>query len=97
MWLDVLCLRQQQAKAHAEFDQLRNEEGQLDVPTIGNIYRAADRVIRYFNGLGIPLSPHGWMILAIGCNELGPCRRSGQNTAPAMTEWYGTPGRVALL
>jgi len=60
IWLDVLCLRQQRAKADAELDQLKQDEWKLDVPTIGNIYRAAERVVRYFNGLGIPFSPNGW-------------------------------------
>jgi len=58
VWLDILCLRQY--SPNPSLDQLRKEEWKLDVPTIGNIYRLADRVVRYFNGLGIPFSVHGW-------------------------------------
>ncbi|KAF8441158.1 ankyrin repeat-containing domain protein [Terfezia claveryi] len=57
VWLDVLCLRQQ---SHSPSHQLKQDEWKLDVPTIGNIYRAAERVVRYFNGLGIPFTECGW-------------------------------------
>jgi len=46
---------------HTEINQQqRLEEWALDVPTIGNNYRQATHVLRYFNGLGIPLSLSGW-------------------------------------
>ena len=57
VWLDVVCLRQKGDDSH---EQLRQQEWKLDVPTIGNIYRAATRIVRYFNGLGIRFSTHGW-------------------------------------
>lgn len=57
VWLDVLCLRQQ---GNSESDLLRKDEWKLDVPTIGNIYRAATAIIRYFNGLGQPFRHEGW-------------------------------------
>ena len=62
IWLDVLCLRQQHADsgARADLDQLKMDEWKLDVPTIGNIYRVADRIVRYFNGIGVQFSPDGW-------------------------------------
>ena len=41
-------------------ENLRQQEWKLDVPTIGNIYRAATKIVRYFNGLGIRFSNHGW-------------------------------------
>ncbi|KAF8460041.1 hypothetical protein BDZ91DRAFT_636139, partial [Kalaharituber pfeilii] len=63
-WLDVLCLRQRMIQRvpgttagiddeteSAEREQ-RLEEWSVDIPTIGNIYRQATNVIRYFNGLG---------------------------------------------
>ena len=58
VWVDVLCLRQQSEDVSLE--QLRLEEWKLDVPTIGNIYRAATHIIRYFNGLGVQFSRNGW-------------------------------------
>jgi len=58
VWLDVLCLRQH--SRNPPLEQLKQEEWKLDVPTIGNIYRAAERVVRYFNGLGIDFTEHGW-------------------------------------
>ncbi|KAF8416648.1 hypothetical protein EV426DRAFT_509386, partial [Tirmania nivea] len=51
VWLDVLCLLQQPHNPSLEL--LKQYEWKLDVPTIGNVYRAAERVVRYFNGLGI--------------------------------------------
>jgi len=46
---------------HTEINpQQRLEEWALDVPTIGNNYRQATHVLRYFNGLGIPISLSGW-------------------------------------
>ena len=65
VWLDVLCLRQhsgtQKPSDHnSPLDFTKQTEWKIDVPTIGNIYRAAERVVRYFNGLGKPFSEHGW-------------------------------------
>jgi len=57
VWLDVLCLRQH---SYNPSHHLKQDEWKLDVPTIGNIYRAAERVVRYFNGLGMAFSEHGW-------------------------------------
>ena len=37
----------------------RREERKLNVPTIGNIYRATAKIVRYFNGLGVRFSNHG--------------------------------------
>ncbi|KAJ3545523.1 hypothetical protein NM688_g5615 [Phlebia brevispora] len=53
VWLDVLCLRQQDS-SKAENEALREEEWQLDVPTIGSIYRNNSYVVTYFEGLGRP-------------------------------------------
>jgi len=39
---------------------MRVDEWKLDVPTIGNIYRITTGLVRYFNGLGVPFSNHGW-------------------------------------
>ena len=58
VWIDILCLRQ---KSGIEcLERLKQEEWRLDVPTIGNIYRAASNIVRYFNGLGVPFSNTGW-------------------------------------
>ncbi|KAK0499313.1 hypothetical protein EDD18DRAFT_1281518 [Armillaria luteobubalina] len=52
VWLDVLCLRQESETN----DDLRFDEWELDVPTIGSVYeRAYSCVVYYFNGLGRPL------------------------------------------
>ena len=58
VWIDVLCLRQRSKVDYLE--QLRQEEWKIDVPTIGNIYRAATNIIRYFNGLGVSFSINNW-------------------------------------
>ena len=58
VWLDVVCLRQRGGVDSLE--QLRQQEWKLDVPAIGNIYRAAKKIVRYFNGLGIRFSNDGW-------------------------------------
>jgi len=55
VWLDVLCLRQDSTA-----NDTKHDEWKLDVPTIGNIYRAAVGIARYFNGLGQPFSTTGW-------------------------------------
>ncbi|KAK0443436.1 uncharacterized protein EV420DRAFT_1649229 [Desarmillaria tabescens] len=52
--LDVLCLRQSEEGGPNE--DLRRDEWKLDIPTIGYVYRMAERVPCYFNGLGRPLS-----------------------------------------
>ncbi len=51
-WLDVLCLRQKGGPR----EDLRVEEWKLDVPTIGQVYSEAYRVVIYLSGLGRPLS-----------------------------------------
>ncbi len=51
-WLDVLCLRQKGGPQ----EDLRVEEWKLDVPTIGFVYNAANKVVIYLSGLGQPLS-----------------------------------------
>jgi len=57
VWLDVLCLRQLSTTG----DRTRLvDEWRLDVPTIGNIYRIAVGIARYFNGLGQAFNPKGW-------------------------------------
>jgi len=55
VWLDVLCLRQ-----YSTTNDTMQDEWKLDVPTIGNIYRAAVGIARYFNGLGQAFSISGW-------------------------------------
>ena len=63
VWLDVLCLRQNAVSRPAgsnEFEAKKRDEWKLDVPTIGNVYRVAQGIVRYFNGLGRPFSPEGW-------------------------------------
>ncbi|KAF8448229.1 hypothetical protein BGX38DRAFT_1190210 [Terfezia claveryi] len=56
VWLDVLCLRQ----SSTANDKTKVDEWKLDVPTIGNIYRAAVGIARYFNGLGQAFDTTGW-------------------------------------
>ena len=58
VWLDIVCLRQQSGVDCLE--RLRRDEWKLDVPIIGNIYRVASNIVRYFNGLGVPFSNKGW-------------------------------------
>ena len=58
VWIDVICLRQKSENNHLE--QLRQAEWKLDVPTIGNIYRAAAHIVRFFNGLGVCFSNKDW-------------------------------------
>jgi len=58
VWIDVLCLRQQ--SKNPALERIRQDEWKIDVPTIGNIYRAAERLVRYFNGLGRPFSKENW-------------------------------------
>ncbi|KAF8426742.1 ankyrin repeat-containing domain protein [Tirmania nivea] len=56
VWLDVLCLRQ----PSLAIDRTQQSEWKLDVPTIGNVYRRAVGIARYFNGLGQAFSIDGW-------------------------------------
>jgi len=58
VWLDVLCLRQN--TIGNDLTKLKESEWNLDVPTIGNIYRKAAALVRYFNGLGQPFKAEGW-------------------------------------
>ena len=61
VWLDVLCLRQHTVSWPAGVNETKKEEEwKLDVPTIGNVYRVAQGIVRYFNGLGRPFSPDSW-------------------------------------
>ncbi|KAJ3555297.1 hypothetical protein NM688_g2654 [Phlebia brevispora] len=53
VWLDVLCLRQEDNQK-PENEELRKKEWELDVPTIGSIYRYNYNIITYFSGLGRP-------------------------------------------
>ncbi|KAF8472869.1 hypothetical protein BDZ91DRAFT_760315 [Kalaharituber pfeilii] len=64
-WLDVLCLRQRvmelvDGEQREVNGQQRLEEWSVDIPTIGNVYRQATNVLRYFNGLGRVLRLDGW-------------------------------------
>jgi len=54
-WLDVLCLRQKGELEDEAIEAIRMREWEIDVPTIGNVYRNAKSVFRYFNGLGLPM------------------------------------------
>ncbi|KAG7451706.1 uncharacterized protein BT62DRAFT_999382 [Guyanagaster necrorhizus] len=67
VWLDVLCLRQ---RGRSRKD-LREEEWELDVPTIGHVYRVAKRVVYYFNGMGRPFG------FCTGNLERQPCWLNG--------------------
>ena len=58
-----MCLRQHTASSNfhiPELNKTKIEEWKLDVPTIGNIYRVAEGIVRYFNGLGRPFRTEGW-------------------------------------
>ncbi|KAF8460739.1 hypothetical protein BDZ91DRAFT_641590, partial [Kalaharituber pfeilii] len=65
-WLDVICLRQSTVGSDLQYnasaERLRLKEWEVDVPTIGNIYRNASIVVRFFNGLGRPFddSEQAW-------------------------------------
>jgi len=70
IWLDVLCLRQRMDERSTSLTggescqevnrEERLAEWSIDVPTIGNNYRQATHVLRYFNGLGRKLKLTGW-------------------------------------
>ncbi|KAJ3523252.1 hypothetical protein NM688_g8759 [Phlebia brevispora] len=65
VWLDVLCLRQEDSSRPEMEDTKR--EWMLDVPTIGCIYYKAWNIVTYFEGLGRPFhisnisSPRHWL------------------------------------
>ena len=59
VWIDVVCLRQKTEDDH-NLELLRRKEWKIDTPTIGNIFRGATKIVRYFNGLGVPFSNTGW-------------------------------------
>lgn len=48
---------------------LRASELRLDVPTIGNVYKLAKGVFRYYNGLGVQFSHTGWNNTNHWCNR----------------------------
>ncbi|KZV75958.1 hypothetical protein PENSPDRAFT_570563, partial [Peniophora sp. CONT] len=52
VWLDALCLRQ--AGGAQEEEVLRAKEWEIDVPTIGSIYRRCESIVIYLDGLGRP-------------------------------------------
>lgn len=62
-WLDVVCARQRRDLTDADGnpipDTVRAEEMAIDLPTMGNIYVMASKVVRYYSGLGLPFSPDG--------------------------------------
>jgi len=72
VWLDILCLRQSShnkdimdsnpdlASMWARLDEVRLEEWEMDVPTIGMIYTKAEYVVCYMNGIGRPFKEDGW-------------------------------------
>ncbi|KAF8428690.1 hypothetical protein EV426DRAFT_714154 [Tirmania nivea] len=71
----VLCLRQKPSDHNRSFDSVKQNDWKIDVPTIGNIYRAAERVMHYFNGLGSFSVSTVRITRGTGFGELGPCRR----------------------
>ncbi|KAH6891780.1 hypothetical protein BKA70DRAFT_1408490 [Coprinopsis sp. MPI-PUGE-AT-0042] len=74
-WLDVLCLRQEDAEAEGE--KYRKDEWALDVPTIGALYEDSFNVVHYFSGLGKPFvlgdlnSDRHWLNRAWTLQEVG--------------------------
>ncbi|KAJ3547026.1 hypothetical protein NM688_g5447 [Phlebia brevispora] len=77
VWLDVLCLRQEDS-LRPEKEEMRKREWLLDVPTIGYIYYEVDNVVTYFEGLGRPFhisdisSPRHWLNRAWTLQETDP-------------------------
>ncbi|KAJ3552333.1 hypothetical protein NM688_g4204 [Phlebia brevispora] len=77
VWLDVLCLRQED-ESRPEKEEVRKREWMLDVPTIGNIYWESQNVVTYFEGLGRPFyisdisSPRHWLNRAWTLQETNP-------------------------
>ena len=79
VWLDVLCLRQASPQGpNSTSEILRKEEWKVDVPTIGNVYRDAERVVHYYSGLGRPFeigdlrSERHWLNRAWTLQEISP-------------------------
>ncbi|KAJ3559520.1 hypothetical protein NM688_g293 [Phlebia brevispora] len=77
VWLDVVCLRQEdESKPEKEFT--RKEEWMTDVPTIGYIYRSWVNIVTYFDGLGRPFhisdisSSRHWLNRAWTLQETSP-------------------------
>ncbi|KAF9029053.1 hypothetical protein BDZ89DRAFT_740080 [Hymenopellis radicata] len=76
VWLDVLCLRQ--IGRGGVDEELRREEWQVDVPTIGNVYRDGEKVVHYCSGLGRPFrignldSDRHWLNRAWTLQEIAP-------------------------
>ncbi|KAF8461624.1 hypothetical protein BDZ91DRAFT_736686 [Kalaharituber pfeilii] len=97
VWLDVVCLRQQGSQDQWREDA-RLKEWEVDVPTIGNIYRKTRCVIRYFNGLGLEYdpsedtwaSPRHWTKRAWTLQETrNPwTMREAMSTEPHLSEQY---------
>ena len=61
-WLDILCLRQKLEASDPDAlakNKVADIEHQLDIPTIGNVYKQAVKVLYYFNGLRQPLRTTG--------------------------------------
>ena len=61
-WLDILCLRQKLEASDPDAlakNEVADMEHQIDVPTIGNVYKQAVKVLYYFNGLRQPLRTTG--------------------------------------
>ncbi|RPA79943.1 hypothetical protein BJ508DRAFT_362849 [Ascobolus immersus RN42] len=59
-WLDILCLRQDCPGDASAFEDIRKQEWEIDIPTIGNVYLGEINVLRYYNGLGKRFSLSGW-------------------------------------
>jgi len=97
-WLDVACLRQGSGDSGVHLAQLKAEEWEVDVPTIGNIYLAAARIVRYFNGLGKAFSPTGWVIerhwlkRAWTLQEIRPEPITQTGGVPAGSSFFDTTG-----
>lgn len=78
VWLDVLCLRQQD---ESENEHLRREEWRTDIPTIGAVYIGARIIVYYYSGLGLPFeignlnSPTHWLNRAWTLQETKAERR----------------------
>ncbi|KAF8437320.1 hypothetical protein BGX38DRAFT_1075932, partial [Terfezia claveryi] len=72
VWLDILCLRQSYhnkdildsnpdlASKWRKLDEVRLKEWEIDIPTMGMIYTAAEYVVCYMNGIGRPFREDGW-------------------------------------
>lgn len=62
-WLDVACNRQRSDVKGEDgqwlVEPLLDKELEVDLPTMGNIYGMAAKVVRYYSGLGLPFTPTG--------------------------------------